>query len=351
MQLEVWNIEGKRFHFGQRGLGLEDSAITFPSDSLFAALTACLAYRQNTAELSTWVQAFRRELPALVLSSTLPYAGGVRFFPRPLYRTAAKTQSTAASGKEQKRIRYVSESVFRRLLGGETLASMVAEDCLLQGGQVLVSAEDRANLPKSARQKDFQMWVTSQRARVTIGRDTANSELFHSGQVNFAPDCGLWFGVWWLDKIPQLKLLLSDALQDLGDSGLGGERSVGLGQANIRMTGQLQLPDAQDLWVSLSRYLPRPDEMDTLAVEGTAYALQTVGGWLNSPTAKSERRRPLHMLAEGSCFGSLPRRVPGQVVDVQPVYGNNNQPVGHEVWRCGLALPVGFESQSGGGAA
>ena len=42
------------------------------------------------------------------------------------------------------------------------------------------------------------------------------------------------------------------------------------------------------------------------------------GSWVDSPVAKSERRRPLCMLLEGSQFGPLERAVPGQVVDVQP---------------------------------
>jgi hypothetical protein len=59
--------------------------------------------------------------------------------------------------------------------------------------------------------------------------------------------------------------------------------------------------------------------------------------------SKAERRIPVRLLAEGAVLGPLDRIVPGQIVDVQPDYGGT-RPLGHAVYRSGLALAVGLEA-------
>ena len=101
-------------------------------------------------------------------------------------------------------------------------------------------------------------------------------------------------------------------------------------------------PDAS--WVALSRYLPRREEMPALAHEAAAYQLTTVGGWVDSA---GQRRRRLHLLAEGATLGPVGRGAPwGQVVDVRPTYATESDPVGHPVYRYGYALAVGYGGAS-----
>ena len=109
MRLMAWKIEGRAFHFGQRGLGLEESGLTLPSDSLFSAFTARLADSFPEA-LDAWNAAMEASKPPLVFGSALPCLGKVRFFPRPL-RLHREDQKEA--GKSIKRLRFVSEKLFR----------------------------------------------------------------------------------------------------------------------------------------------------------------------------------------------------------------------------------------------
>jgi len=69
---------------------------------------------------------------------------------------------------------------------------------------------------------------------------------------------------------------------------------------------------------------------------------------VDSPISKSERRRAVRMLAEGAVLGGVARVVPGQIIDVQPNY-DGKQPLGHPVWRSGLALAVGLAIDEKGG--
>lgn len=339
MRLMAWKIEGRAFHFGQRGLGLEESGLTLPSDSLFSAFTARLADSFPGA-LDAWNAAIEAGKPPLVFGSALPCLGGVRFFPRPL-RLHREDQKEA--GKSIKRLRFVSEKLFRSLIGGASLASLEADVYKLQGGTAWIGRDEIAELPGKGDLQARRFWVVAQRPRVTIDRVRNVSNLFHVGEVTFAPGCGLWFPMLWQTSDAAQQQGLQDALFELVEGGLGGERSSGLGQARLLELPPLELPEVgPGGWMTLSRYLPQADEMAALQDERSVYALQTVGGWLFSPQAKSQRRRTVQMLAEGACLaGALPRPIPGQVADVRPNYAGMTA-VEHPVWRCGLALPVGL---------
>lgn len=338
MQLDTWKIMGDGFHFGLHGMGQEESAVTFPSDSLFAALAARLAALEGGDALATWVEALRKDPPAFALTSAFPQIADVRLFPRP---QRVNLHSQRLQTKDVKKVDYVSEGIFKQLVNGADFGELYTRGICLQGKKVLFSSEEFTSLPLALRDPEIHFWQVEQRPRVTVGRFPETSNLFFTGRTSFQPNCGLWFGVRWTDKCSEDASRLAYLLEDLGIVGLGGERSAGFGRARITDLGVCSLPDAgAGAWVSLSRYAPREDENGALLDSRAAYAIRRVGGWVYSPGVKSERRRTIHMLAEGSVLGPLPRDIPGQVVDVQPDYGGT-RPVRHAVWRNGLAVAVG----------
>ena len=79
MELQTWKITGGPFHFGRHGLGLEEASAVFTSDSLTAALAACLSHLESPEEVDAWASASHDWL----LTSAFPFAGRVRFFPTP----------------------------------------------------------------------------------------------------------------------------------------------------------------------------------------------------------------------------------------------------------------------------
>jgi CRISPR-associated protein Csm4 len=343
MELDTWQVSGRSFHFGRHGLGQEETGSWMTSDSLFAALSASLAASEGPDALAGWMRLFSNGTPALVLSSVFPRAGAVRFFPTPLRygRTGAEGSIPA---KTIKKIRFVSETIFRAVLSGTNLVELFDGGRLLQGGQVLISAGEVSSLPAGLKSPDAVIYKIDRRPRVAIARITSESNLYHTGQVTFSEGCGLWFAVRWLNPEPDQRTRFAQMLTILGDAGLGGERSSGFGGAEFQNTGALDLPDPSGgPWVTLSRYLPAADETGALLSENAAYALEAVGGWIQSPGMKSERRRSINMLVEGSVLGRLDKPVPGQLVDVQPDYAGT-QPVGHPVWRSGFALGVGIRA-------
>ena len=145
MQLECRNIQGASFHFGKHGLGQEQTMISMPSDSLFGALVARLAHTSGAQAVAEFCQPFLQGSPPFVLSSTYPFAGGVRFFPVPL--RARGREAPGVEAKKLKRVQFVSEAVFRALLDGAPLSALFEERLTLQSAKLLTSEVDFKRLP------------------------------------------------------------------------------------------------------------------------------------------------------------------------------------------------------------
>ena len=64
-----------------------------------------------------------------------------------------------------------------------------------------------------------------------------------------------------------------------------------------------------------------------------------MGGWLDSPVKRGQRRRAVNMLEEGATLSVARSAIPGEMVDVSPLYDGKN-PLGHAVYRSGFAMAV-----------
>ena len=350
MKLETWSIQGQAFHFGKHGIGQEESAVVFHSDSLFAALIALLAQTEHGKLVPEFMEKLNNNPPAFILSSAFPRAGTVRFYPIPrsiISRDQHAMEQAGLTGKSLKKIQFVSEKIFLSLIQGQSLATLIKNAVQLQHGKLLSSATEMQFLPAHSK-TGLTIWDEEQRPRVTLDRLKLSSNLFHTGAVRFSPECGLWFGVKWNDPHPDLKIIFTNLLQILADAGLGGERSSGFGQAKITRGEELSLPEmeAGSAWVTLSRYIPAANELPALLYDHSNYQLDRVTGWAESISAPTERRRTAQMLAEGSVFGPLQHPDPGEIVNVRPVYkGTTTFP--HPIYRSGLALAVAVKAIGG----
>ncbi len=352
MQLQTWKIQGRAFHFGEHGIGQEVSRLTWPSDSLYAAILARLALLRGGEAVEAWMgTAEAPKAPPFLLTSTFPYAGEVRFFPVPLAALRCEPPP-GARHKDLKKARFVSEKIYRRLLAGETLADVFGEAKRLHGKTVWVLKAEVARLPDKKEERtgrvlsveERRFWTVAKRPRVTVGRAPNNSNLFHVGAVHFAEDCGLWFGVQWLTDDEATRALFANLLEDLGYAGLGAERTSGYGWATIKEVGMLNLPAPDSgMWTTLSRYIPAKDEIPALQAAAAAYQVTRVGGWMDG---RGLRRRAATLLAEGAVLGPLDKPSPwGDAVDVRPVPGKKDDkftPPEHPVWRLGWAVAIGY---------
>lgn len=355
------------FHLGARGVDLEESAEHIPSDTLFAALVDAALRLSGSGEVLA--EPFADGNPPFLLTSAFPFAGSVRFFPMPVPLDRWFGPETLRErSKDLKRVKFVSEALFRRMVDGERMDDWLFAEkekneptrgVALQGGAFWLTVEETGGLPVEMRVRPKRLhalryhhvFQAHQLPRVTLDRITSASNIYHAGRVSFAPGCGLWFGVQWRSNGASLQGLFLQALAVLADDGLGGERTVGYGGFRWPPEEEhLTLPDPTDgglVWL-LSRYHPREAELPAALTGSPGYALIAVAGWLRTWEGAAQRRQRLWLVAEGSLVRAVGPGPWGNLTDVRPRYQNPDGDLPHPVWRYGFALGAGVAPASSG---
>ncbi len=356
-------------HVGTQGVNLEESDVVLPSDTLFAALVD--AYRRTGGDPDDFVAPFPgvagEAAPPFLVTSLFPFAGDVRFFPMlvPLQWIFSEA-ILKERRKEVKRIRFVSEDIFRDILAGKCLdqrlfpqdeAEEPTDGVALQGTTFWMTLEETKSLPESWQHtgrcippralRRHNVYVQQNTPRVTIDRIASASTIFHAGRVSFNQGCGLWFGVDW--RRPDVSVgngswtfrqAFEQTLVVLQDDGLGGERTAGYGAFSWKSgkTLTLHAPQADSPMLLLSRYHPRGVELPAALGPPAAYDLFAVGGWLRSWDGPAQRRKRLWFVDTGSIVCAVGPGPWGDITDVCPAYDNPQGDLPHPVWRYGLAL-------------
>lgn len=310
------------FHFGEQGIGIEETEEFFHSDSLFSAF--CCAWREIKGKkgLEQMLEMFNKN-PPFILSSAFPFAGEILFFPKPLLPL------TDLKDFETKYIRFISQTILEALLNAEELSIYATKENLIQDGILWISEEERKKLPTE------RIWKRDLVPRVTIDRRNSFSIYFEAGFLRFSQNCGLFF---LLKPLSQDSLILvEEALNYLKDAGIGGERSIGYGQFHYEKREiELKTPPSAQAFITLSLYHPTKEEVEAgILYSPASYRILERRGWICSPERKNQRRRSIRMLVEGSFFTGSSDKFYGDLVDLTP-----QKIQGHKVYRYGYAFPL-----------
>ena len=338
------------------------------SDTLLGALCWAIRAVYGVGHLEALLKGFDVS-PPFAISSTFPCLWRrdekVRFYPKPLLpdlRTGqtnepATEQAGLSYGQEitnvvamAKRIRtasYVSEKLFGQIVQGQMDTEglfgrlMVERDStegdIEQVGEGLITTCERQRIDPDGEHKQF--WRIRDMQRNEIDRvvgATVEGRLFFIEGTAFVWDiAGLWF-VLRTDDPDTVRT----ALRYLEDTGIGRDRSVGMGHFRIEMD-QFNLPEAKDAnaFVSLSRYIPSNGECD-FGGSPLSYHLLTVRPKheaMFSGAGHHTYKAILRMFTPGSIFPLKERRdVYGRAVCV----GSNAEEGGWNVWHNGITIPV-----------
>lgn len=307
------------FHIGERGVGMEETSEMVHSDTLFGAVCWAWKLLYGEKDLLELLNQFLVSDPPFLISSAFPYIGETLLLPKPL-----EGFGQAGYEKKVRRAWLVSLSIFQDMAQGKG-----ADGYELIPGDALVTPEEASKI------RDFlgptSGWVTGESPRVTLDRNSMQSEIYHSGDLWFAKGCGLYMLADF--RHPDSKNKLEGALRLLGDEGLGGERSSGRGLFSVEQRSVSLGAEDGERSVLLSLYRPRREEAPILG--SSSYSLISRRGW--SASKLSQRKRSLRMLAEGSIIPFKPNTVLGSLEDVGS--GETNK-----VYSYGLA----FHAPAGG---
>ena len=335
-------------------LGLQKTEVYIPADTLFSALCQTWATFYGSTDLETFLDRYtagETQLP-FRLTSAFPFAGDVRFFPKPLIQPNIKMEDH----KKFKKVQFVSHNVFKAILDGETPE---LEGFLINGGKMWVDAAEKEQLEtlltppekdknekENGAENDLTVWKADSRPRVTLDRESHESQIWHVETLTFNKCCGLWFAVEFDDTNDTEKIedKIDTLLSVLGDAGIGGERNAGYGLFEFKKRSvKIETAAKSSRFVTLSPICPKhKNELQTLVSKDASYSLNPYGGWGNS-TGTPFARKKVMMFDEGSVLTKAAGQIGRLVQDLKP---DGDAACTHSVYRYGYAWPVGIKGES-----
>lgn len=330
-------------HFGEKGIGLEETNERVRSDTLFSAWLTAYAQLFRSTDVDDLIQKFKTN-PPFRLSSTFifQHIDGqiVDYLPRPLkFPINYPLQDDLRFTKSYKKLRYLPLKVWQRWYQGSGFTSEDGHE--LETGVVGKLAECGTFMYSDA-------YCFQKLPKIAVDRRTQATNLYHTGFVQYQSDenpSGLYFLVEFSDQEPELENAFFMVLEFLGDEGLGGERSSGAGRFIATTQPESELSDAWKQVItfpsrthySLISLFWRPSFSDELLADiNASYELQARGGWISSTGYQGQqlRRKSVRMFSEGSVFTNNPI---GQLADVTP---DDPRPKPHRIYRSGIALSL-----------
>lgn len=358
--MSTWKLVRLNFgsspaHFGEVGIGIEETSERVRSDTLFSAWVSAYARLFDKAvfgkaEVEALLEKFPRQCkkspqqPPFRLSSTFIYRRDreryIYYLPKPLEFPRGYPEDDLKFTKTYKKLNYLPLEIWRRWYQGDGFT--VEGDARDLIAETEKKADSTEPLHKAGAFDYGKAFKIQQTPKVAIDRTTRATNFYHTGFVQFEwekpKQSGLYFLLNFLEQDRELEDKLHAALNFLGEEGLGGERSSGAGRFEVEW---LELPKDWDDVVnfkhpthyslmSLFWELPLPEG---LLDETASYAIQERGGWIASPSSGRQlRRKMVRMFAEGSVFRTVSF---GKLANVTPDKFKQ-----HKIYRSGISLSL-----------
>lgn len=316
-------------HFGNGKGDYGISLQTIQSDTIYAAVTSCLAKMGI-------------EIPAdgdlgCAISSAFPFyqkcenSAPTYFFPKPLRFSIPKLKDIG-NAKKVKKVRWLDAEYFRRVINGQTLFEGDNDVACIRHGEFLTCSE----IP------DFIRSEISARVTVPSRLGDEDAVPFYMDRVFFKDFSGLYF-----ITVGECSLL-EKGLELLQYEGIGTDRNVGNGYFKYEKdTVSFQLPDSSDYAMSLSMFIPSDADSieDLLGKDGVSYDFARRGGWITDSRYSTIRKNVIYAFLPASVFAmNNAPCVKGKIVDLQPealgeiIKKENLGGEPHPVWRCGKSI-------------
>ena len=342
-------------HFGELGIGIEETSERIRSDTLFSAWMSAYARLVSSDAVDDLITKFPRidkqnnpiSVPPLFrLSSTFIYQkiNGqlVEYLPRPLtFPSHYPVGDDFDIIKSFKKLKYLPLTIWKRWYQGEQFNPDTIRE--------LTEAPHKQTTGLLARSGTFdysRAFCIQKLPKVAIDRTTRATNFYHTGVVGYRWETdqktienisGLYFLVEFPTKETEFDRIFFTVLDFLASEGIGGERSSGAGQFETEVlelsSDWKQLIQFKDgTQHSLISLLWEP-KMPLEALTQASYETQERGGWVTSPKADVQKRRQsVQMFTEGSI---LPIEPEGKLADVTPRNFKS-----HRVYRSGIAISL-----------
>ena len=303
---------------------------TIQSDTLYAALTSCLA----KAGL---------EIPdngdlGFTLSSMFPYyqekndSAPIYFLPMP-FQTRLPHLKDVSKAKMVKRVLWVDSALYSSVLQGKRFFDDSEEYLAHIHGAYLTTQ------PLPLETSDFILSEGTQRVCLESRTGQKDALPYYIDRITFMDHAGLYFMATGQTE------LLEKALSILSLEGIGTDRHVGYGTFDFAHDS-LTIDTPQDAChqLSLSVLIPSTENQlrQLLASDLVAYDFTRRGGWITTYPYNTLRKNAVYAFLPGSVFckteenGNI-----GGIVNLSPKL--EVKPRLHPIWRNGRALMLPIE--------
>ena len=318
-------------HIADRHEDESNSMKTIQSDTLYAALTSCLA--KTVAAMPE-----NGDL-GFAISSLFPYFqrgkddNPIYFLPMPMQASLSELADVSMA-KKVKRIQWIDSELYTNVLTG---------DRLFDGSDKYIPYIQESYLTKRALpedtngSKEFVMSEVSQRVTLNSRTGDEDAKPYYVDKVIFRYESGLYFIAEGDTE------LLEKALNLLAIEGVGTDRNVGFGFFEYTSDSlSLNIPEDADHQIALSLLIPESKEQlgELLASDNVAYDFTRRGGWITTYPFTTLRKNAIYGFLPGSVFFKTnePSHIIGKIVDLRPEIGELTPD--HPVWRCGKSIMV-----------
>ncbi len=292
----------------------------------------------SAAVAVNWLRLFPQDAESLFenppwqASSAFPFWRKFLFFPRPVASKAVYlTLEKVDQAKNLKKIQWLELSLWKETFRYLALSEVEGrehwfENITYDYGSLGIDKDLYGEFPHK-----WKLWQEEERPRIAVDRSgdsAADGQIFHFSRIHYDPQGGLFFLARFEENAEQEKF--EAALQLLGDSGLGSDRTSGHGHFDFTKT---DAPDFSAVKQSITLSLVNPDPESDISenwLDGAAYDLTQRGGWISG---ESWRKAGLRMFCEGSCFSG---KLSGRIVEV-----GEHPRFQHKIYRDGRAFMVG----------
>lgn len=279
-------------HFGKGRL--EDTDYTFSADTLFSSM--CIeAVKTSEDRLKNLVENVKNG--NLIISDGLPYIGASYYIPKPMCDIKHKDDSNVGNSiikKLYKNTRFIPADMLAEYINGEFSADIAEEFATFGKKYIKVSAAINGN---------------------------DETVPYRVGQFFYNDNNGLYVIAGYKDDgiICEFEKLLTL----VGFSGIGGERSSGMGRFTVEKVSeedyQYSLSDlmtmlntTSDTYMTLSLSLPKDDELENV-LKAARYKIIKRSGFVASSQYPEKRKKDLYVLSAGACVTT---KYKGDVYDV-----------------------------------
>jgi CRISPR-associated protein Csm4 len=355
----VWKLVKLNFgrspaHFGELGIGMEETSDRVRSDALFSAWVSIYARLFGKDAIEELFRMFPSKqnpdlIPPFRISSTFIYRevgeDTIYYLPRPLKFPINYPDDDLDFFKSYKKLSYLPLKIWQRWYQGNAFNPQADKDELITYAKF---GKSNGELYKAGAFDYGKAYKIDKVPKVAIDRVTRATNFYHTGFVQFQWEkskspAGLYFLLELSKEGEKLANKLQAAFHLLGEEGLGGERSSGAGRFDFEW---LELPQ---IWKEVVDFASGNQHtlmslfwdniITTEFLEKASYEIQERGGWIAQTQL---RRKMVRMFAEGSVFPIQPQ---GKLIDVTPKDENGNYKTHHLIYRSGISLSLPIQVQ------